>query len=227
MQPKLDIAASLKQPFAEGLRGWLAGALGAGFLIELISGSLPLGGLIGFILSFLVWLVLYRVASETLLITADGETVASASRFQASDGLAARHVGLWVIATLALAIPAIYFGTGGAILGSIAIAAVLPAATIVLTLSRSLVEALLPSQWVRLLLRIGYGDYGRLCGVLLAAALTLPGACRDTGLAWHRRADPEPVDAGLLERRGAGMVSSRRSGRSPASIRTRARRKQG
>ena len=170
-EPKLDIAPSLRRPFAEGVRGWVVGALAAGLLIELVSGVFPLGGLIGFILAFLVWLVVYRVASEILLIAADGETTAGASRFQASDGLAARHVGLWVIATLALAVPAIYFGTGGAILGSIAIAAVLPAATIVLTLSRSLVEALLPSQWFRLIVRIGYADYGRLCGVLLAAAL--------------------------------------------------------
>lgn len=144
----------------------------AAVFLELIRNSpIPFSGLIATIAQIILWLMIYRVASEVLLESAEGGTGApNRHAFQSADGLAIRHVGLWLVATLTLAAIAIYTGSVGMLLGSIAIAAILPAATIVLTLSRSLVEALVPTQWFRLASRIGWPDYQRLFGVLLAAS---------------------------------------------------------
>ena len=246
-------------------------AAGAGILVEMLA-SLPipsLGGLVlgifVFVLRLLIWITVYRVASEILLASAEGDTGAlreplnnsARSAFQSekpqivwgepsdsshsygrgsqrarcgfsgetrtgrvfagppprldsliwnnqttlaqaetehpakapsrprrvvqrfpnfrtvesADGLAIRHIGLWLVATFTLVMLSIYFGAAGVIVGSVLIASVLPAATIILTLSKSLFGALVPTQWLRLAARIGRGDYLRLYAALLGAAL--------------------------------------------------------
>lgn len=170
--PSLAVDSALRFPFSEHGRAWVVGVLVAAVFLELIRNSLiPFSGLIVSIGQIVLWLMIYRVASEVLLVSAEGRTGApNLHAFQSADGLAIRHVGLWLVATLALAAIAIYTGPVGLVVGSIAIAAILPAATIVLTLSRSLLEALVPGQWFRLAVRIGWSDYARLFGMLLAAS---------------------------------------------------------
>jgi len=262
----LDIRDAVRFPLRHDVRPWVLAAAGAGLLIELV-GALPILfiGVLTLIARILIWITVYRVASEILLASAEGDTGArreplnnsARSAFQSekpqivwgepsdsshsygrgsqrarcgfsgetrtgrvfagppprldsliwnnqttlaqaetehpanapsrprrvvqrfpnfrtvesADGLAIRHIGLWLVATIALAALSIYFGVAGVLIGSVAIAAVLPAATIILTLTRSLFEALVPTQWLRLAARIGRGDYLKLYAALLGAAL--------------------------------------------------------
>jgi hypothetical protein len=183
-ESKLSLAPSLRAPLASSHRGWplLAGL--AGFLIESLTRALPgtIGGLLGLLASILLWLLIYRVASELLLSEAAGpDRRGGQAVFDAPDGLAARHIGLWLLATLTLAALTVHWGTLGLVLGGGMLIAVLPAATIVLTLSRSLIEALVPGHWLQLLTRIGGGDYLRLCGLLLLAVAIYLGLVQGLG----------------------------------------------
>jgi len=169
----LDIRDAVRFPTRHDVRPWLLAATGAGVLIELLAGlPIPFSGILALIVRILVWITVYRVASEILLASAEGNTVAPGLRsVDSADGLAMRHIGLWLVATLSLVVLSIYFGAAGVVIASFAIAAVLPAATIILTLTGRLFEALVPTQWLRLAARIGRGDYLRLCAALLGAAL--------------------------------------------------------
>jgi len=262
----LDIREAVRFPLRHDVRPWVLAAAGAGIFIELVNAlPIPLIGLLALIFRLLIWITVYRVASEILLASAEGDTGAlreplnnsARSAFQSekpqivggepsdsshsygqgsqrarcgfsgetrtgrvfagpplrldsliwnnqttlaqaetehpakapsrprrvvqrfpnfrtmesADGLAIRHIGLWLIATFLLVLLSIYFGTAGVVIGSFAIAAVLPAATIILTVSKSLFDALVPTQWLRLASRIGRGDYLRLYAALLGAAL--------------------------------------------------------
>jgi hypothetical protein len=171
-EPRLDVAAALRYPFAADRWPWVAAALVAGAVIEIVASlPVPFVGLLALILRVIVWMTLYRVASEVLLAAADGRDAPGAGAYTTSDGLAARHIGLWLIGTIAVAAATVQFGVFGALLGALVLAAVLPAATIVLTLSTSLIEALVPTQWVRLVRRLGRDDYVLLFGTLLGAAV--------------------------------------------------------
>src|SRR6056297_323857 len=177
-EPALKLFDAVRFPLRHDLRPWLLAAAGAGILIEVL-GALPIPSIAGlifgifvFALRILVWITVYRVASEILLASAEGDTGAPSFRtVESVDGLAIRHIGLWLIATFVLVLLSIYFGVAGVLIGSVAIAAVLPAATIILTLSKSLFGALVPTQWLRLASRIGRSDYLRLYAALLGAAL--------------------------------------------------------
>ncbi|MGK7296515.1 MAG: hypothetical protein ACNS61_11935 [Candidatus Wenzhouxiangella sp. M2_3B_020] len=173
----LGLGDAIRFPLRADVRNWLFAVIGAGALIELlVLLPIPFTGLVAFVLRILLWVMVYRVASEILLGSAEGDTGAPGTRsVESADGLAVRHIGLWLIATLLLAVLVIHTGPIGVVAGSAAIALVLPAATVILTLSRSLVEALIPTQWLRLAARIGYRDYARLFAVLMAAALVYLG----------------------------------------------------
>jgi len=172
----LVIGDAVRFPLRRDVRPWVLAAAGAGILVELLDAlPIPFIGILAFIARILIWITVYRVASEILLASAESDT--GALRFpnfrsvESADGLAIRHIGLWLVATFALAALSIYFGIAGVLLGSIAVAAVLPAATVILTLSKRLFEALMPTQWLRLAARIGQRDYLKLYAALLGAAL--------------------------------------------------------
>ena len=169
----LDIRDAVRFPLRHDVRPWVLAAAGVGVLIELVGAlPIPLIGILTLIVRIVVWITVYRVASEILLASAEGDTGAPSFRtMESADGLAIRHIGLWLVATVALVLLSLYFGVAGVLLGSIAIAAVLPAATIILTLGKSLFGALLPTQWLRLAARIGHRDYLKLYAALLGAAL--------------------------------------------------------
>lgn len=152
----------------EGIR-WVAGFWFAIVFIEALDHApIPLGGLAAFLLQFVTWFVLYRVASEVLLDAAADTAGLTRSTFEGADGLALRHVGLWLLGTLVVVALILRFGTVGALLGAAALALILPAATILLTLGRQLLMALWPPAWLRLAHRLGPRDYALLCGVLVA-----------------------------------------------------------
>jgi hypothetical protein len=158
-----DALAYLGSP--EGIR-WIAGFWAAMVFIEALDRApIPLGGLAAFVLRFVLWFMLYRIASETLLQAAD-DTPGLPRRTEGGDGLAWRHVALWLIGSLLLAALTIYHGPVGTALGAVALLLILPAATILLTLGRQLLMALWPPSWLRLIARIGHRDYGLLCAVL-------------------------------------------------------------
>lgn len=165
--PRLRIADAfdyLGSP--EGIR-WVAGFWFAIVFIEALSRApIPLGGLAAFVLRFVAWFMLYRIASETLLEAA-GDTPGLARRTEGGDGLAWRHVALWLIGTLALVAITVWVGPVGTALGALGLLLILPAATILLTLGRRLLSALWPPSWLRLAARLGQRDYGLLCGSLL------------------------------------------------------------
>ncbi len=151
----------------DGIR-WVAGFWFAIVFIEALDHApIPLGGIAAFLLQFVTWFVLYRVASEVLLDASAETPGLTRSTFEGADSLALKHVGLWLLGTLLVAVLMHRFGTGGALLGAAALTLLLPAATILLTLGRRLLMALWPPAWLRLIDRIGARDYALLCGVLV------------------------------------------------------------
>lgn len=158
-----DALAYLRSP--EGIR-WVAGFWAAMVFVEALDRApIPLSGLAAFVLRFVLWFMLYRIASEVLLEAAD-DTPGLMRRTEGGDGLAWRHVVLWLLCTLLLAAMTIYLGPFGTVLGATVLLLVLPAATILLTLGRQLLLSLWPPSWLRLIARIGHRDYGLLCAVL-------------------------------------------------------------
>lgn len=152
----------------EGIR-WVAAFWAASVFVNALNQlAIPLTGLIAFLLNIALWLMLYRVASEVLLAAADTAGKFPDHSFEGADGLALKHIGLWFLATLALAGATVWFGRAGTLLGAAILILVLPAATILLTIGRRLLMALWPPLWLRLATRIGSRDYGLLCGVLVA-----------------------------------------------------------
>src|SRR6056297_3975823 len=102
----LKLFDAVRFPLRHDVRPWVLAAAGAGVLIEMLA-ALPLPSIAGlifgiFLLAFriLVWITVYRVASEILLASAEGDTGAPSFRtMESADGLAIRHIGLWLVAT--------------------------------------------------------------------------------------------------------------------------------
>lgn len=160
-----DLFAFLGSP--EGIR-WVAGFwFGIVFIQALDRAPIPLGGIAAFLLQLILWFVLYRVASEALLDAAADVPGINRNTLDGGDGLALKHVALWLAGTLLVVALSLQFGVIGIVLGVIAIVLVLPAATILLTLGRNLLDALWPPSWLRLAHRIGSRDYALLCGTLV------------------------------------------------------------
>ncbi|MEM7053953.1 MAG: hypothetical protein AAF446_05325 [Pseudomonadota bacterium] len=169
-----NISEALRVPFKGQAGQWLAAIAVAGVILELLRGALP-GLLQLFIvlpLTLALWVMLFRIASELLINTAHGDASAPAFRqVSSSDGLALRHIGLWLLALLALAAG---FQLGGTTIGVIMIALLtlaLPAATLLLAFRNSLIDALNPAAALRLVEVLGKRAYLRLSGLLFALAL--------------------------------------------------------
>ncbi len=175
---------SIGFPLSRHGRPWLAAVAGAGAVVELLGNlPIPFSWLLALILRVALWIAVYRIASEILLSAAEGDSGAPGTgHTESADGLAFRQIGLWLIATAVVVLGAAHAGAPGAVGVSIAIATVLPAATIILTLSRSLSEALIPTQWARLAARMGWREYARLFGLLVLASFVYIGI--ETGLRW-------------------------------------------
>lgn len=166
----LTVLPSVRALLQPELRVWFGLAFLAGAFLGLIRQlPLPLTGLLAFVLGILAWMMLYRIASEALLLQARDGAETGGSLTLASDGLAARHIALWLLATLLLTAFTAYFGTAGLVIGCLVLSGWLPAPTVLVTLSNRLTEALWPPRWARLIRRLGLGDYLRLSGTLLAA----------------------------------------------------------
>ena len=172
-QPSQRIRESIAFPLSRHGQPWLAAVTAAGAIIELLGNlPIPFAFLLALILRVLLWVLVYRIASEILLSAAEGDSGAPGTRStESADGLAVRHIGLWLLATAVVVAAAAQAGAVGAALASVAVAVVLPAATILLTLSRSLVDALIPTQWARLAGRVGWRDYGDLFSLLVLASI--------------------------------------------------------
>src|SRR6056297_4142239 len=79
-EPALKLFDAVRFPLRHDVRPWVLAAAGAGVLIEMLA-ALPLPSIAGlifgiFLLAFriLVWITVYRVASEILLASAEGDT---------------------------------------------------------------------------------------------------------------------------------------------------------
>lgn len=147
----------------------------AGFALEalrsVLTGSIGLIVILPFTL--LIWVMLFRNASEILLTASEGGTFRFGHRFTTSpDGLALRHIGLWLLYALLFALCWGYFGVLGAALSAVTLAALVPAATLLLTLRNSLLDSFDPVAAKRIIETLGFADYGRLCGLLVGLTLT-------------------------------------------------------
>lgn len=129
-------------------------------------------GILSFALTVMVWLALYRYASEILVATARGAAdPPEMVSMDAADRLAFRHVLLWILATLVVVALAVT-GSGPfwLVTGCVVVAAVLPAATVVLTLTGSLLEGVNPARWWALVRGTGH-DYEVAAGWLVLLGL--------------------------------------------------------
>ncbi len=120
----------------------------------------PLGGVLILLSMIGLWAVLFFLASRLLLLRAAGVRLTrQADRVETPSGVATRQVLLWVLASVLLAL--VYGGTGlaGGILACLALALILPAATLVLTSGQSLADALYPPEWQKFVRELGMSDY--------------------------------------------------------------------
>lgn len=131
----------------------------------------PFNGLFAGLASLLLWLLVFRIASEALLAAAEGHQKMPDRRLiEAPDHLAMKHVGIWLLATLVLALAGSRSGLEFVLVLGVCVA-VLPAASILLTLGQSMLDALYPPHWWRLASRIGAHDFGRVVGLLTGLGL--------------------------------------------------------
>lgn len=137
-----------------------------------ISGS-PAGMvalLLGLLLDLVLWLLAMKVAVEALRHGAEDRDDGDAGGF-VEDGLALRHLVLWLALGLAGLLLA-WSGGAGFALYLIAVIALLPALLSLLTMEGSLWRAFDPRAWVEMLQRAGvaYLPCAALLGALLLAA---------------------------------------------------------
>lgn len=131
-------------------------------VVSLMAGLLPrpLGGVLILLSMLGLWALLFFLASRLLLLRAAGvPLVRQADQVETPPGVATRHVLLWLMASALLAL--VYGGAGlaGGILACLALALILPAATLVLTSGRSLSDALYPPEWLQFVRQLGWTDY--------------------------------------------------------------------
>ncbi|MDT8409239.1 MAG: hypothetical protein RQ741_06545 [Wenzhouxiangellaceae bacterium] len=138
----------MRYPFRTVHRRWLPAFAAAGLLSAFLQAILPglLGMVIALALSLVVWIVLFRLASEIPLSASEGAASAPAFRdMDSADGLAIKHIALWLFFTMLLGALAANLGYAAVAAGSLAALIVLPAATVILTLSNSMTDALAPA----------------------------------------------------------------------------------
>lgn len=171
--PSTSIPSALRFPLEPGVREWLMAFAVAATVIQWVRTALPqpLSGGFAFLASLMLWLVVFRVASEALLAASEGHRKMPDSRFiEAPDNLAFKHILIWLLATLLLATAGARSGFEFVLMLAICIT-ILPAASILLTLGRSMLDALYPPHWWRLASRMGAPDFGRIVGLLTGLGL--------------------------------------------------------
>ena len=164
-------------PARQPALGFVLGIVGAIAVLDLLGLIMPAflalaWGLVAFILTVLIWLALYRYASEILVATSRGaDEPPEMVSMDAADRLAFRHVLLWILATLVVfALGTTDTGPFWLVTGCLVVALVLPAATVVLTLTGSLSEAVNPLRWWALVRGTGH-DYEVAAGWLVLLGL--------------------------------------------------------
>ncbi|MEM1080645.1 MAG: hypothetical protein AAGH65_03605 [Pseudomonadota bacterium] len=172
----LRLTSALAFPFSRPTRDGLLLIAMAACLLELIRAAVsampsPVQFVILAPITLVLWIMLFRLASEVLMTAAMGGSFRYGFRnLSAPDGLALRHIGLWLLASLGFAISPVILGVFGSVLTVLLLVLVMPTMTLQLTLRNDLFDALNPIAGSRLVRALGATDYGRLCGLLAALA---------------------------------------------------------
>ena len=142
-------------------------------VLELIRLALPIlpEVIVVIIVTGIVWVMLFRIASELMLSTAQGDPYTPTIRqSEAPDRMAVRHIALWFLAALPVAAAIAAGGRYAGLAMGMILALLLPAATLILTLRNSILDAFNPVAAVRLIRILGLRDYSRLSLLLLGLA---------------------------------------------------------
>ena len=180
----------LARALGQGRLGWVLGLASlalASYALKAMLGfaigpSLQVAGspaaavalLLGLLLDGVAWLLGLKVAVEALMRGLAGPADAAGREEVVADGLALRHLVLWVGTALAGWLLWRLAGTRAALLAAFAFAAALPAVLSLLTLEDSLLRAFDPRAWLEMLRRAGAAYLAcamRVSGVLLGGAL--------------------------------------------------------
>jgi tetratricopeptide (TPR) repeat protein len=151
---------------------------------EFVVGYLPLG-FIGFLLSLVIWVALYKYAFQCLRDSANGLLEPPEIALNVSDELGRKQI-LLQLAFILVALVLFYIGGAGArLIGLLVLGFFYPAATMTLAMDENLPNALNPGQWIAILMRFGrpYLAAATLCFVVFLSqgyaqtfvALILPG----------------------------------------------------
>lgn len=115
-----------------------------------------------------LWVLLFYMASRLLIQEMTGaRRQQERNAVNVPDGLALRHVVLWIGLSLILAMMDAALGLSGLLAAGLVLALVLPGATLVLVSGNSLVDALYPPEWLRFFRELGPRDYIALSGWLV------------------------------------------------------------
>ena len=172
---KTSISGALSFPLKSSARDWLIAVFAAGVALELLRIVLPilLEVIVVLVVTCMIWVMLFRIASELLLSTAQGDPYTPTIRqTEAPDRMAIRHIALWFLAALLVAAAIAAGGRYAGLVMTIALTLLLPVATLILTLRNSVLDAFNPIAAGRLIRILGLRDYSWLSALLLGLALT-------------------------------------------------------
>lgn len=191
---RLVLIDSARVPLLEPQRRWLLILPAAALALDLAGDRLPYSLLAGLTVAFVIgsWVVTLRMAARCLLASASGaRTRAERSEADVPPGLVGRLIVLWLLA-MAPASAVLTGASAGLLLAVLALLVLvaLTPATLVLSRTVSLVEALDPLNWRELLSVIGWRPCLKLASVLFALAagyLVLAGGPLPEMLAWSSK----------------------------------------
>lgn len=168
------LAESARVPIKRGQRVWLLVLPGVVLLLDLFGALLPAAPRTAMTVMFVIatWVVTLRLAARCLLAAAAGaRTLAEREEQDIPPGLVSRLVVLWLLAMVPAS--AVLTGASGgwlaALLAVLVLAGLVPA-TLMLSRSPSLIDALDPLHWRELVAELGWRPGVGLVGVLFALA---------------------------------------------------------
>ncbi|MBS0462069.1 MAG: hypothetical protein JSS41_06310 [Proteobacteria bacterium] len=126
---------------------------------------------LGWILALLATIAMYRYAFACLRSTADGFLQAPEVALGEDRSLGGKFIWLMVILVVVTAIGAAALGQTAGMVLAVFFAVCLPGATMTLALEESLVEALNPMKWLRIIAAIGW-SYLAMIGVCVAISMS-------------------------------------------------------
>lgn len=196
-KPPAGLLERLPSLLTYPLRGSMPWMMAALSLLRMLN-HLP--SLLGLLFEVVFLVMAFKLAVEALTNTAHGrDEPLGASDLAATDGEAVRQLVLQILVIAALLVSVYFFGLPALVIGLAAIALLMPASVILLSMNGSLFNALNPVAWLTLIGRLGAGYFA---AVAVVIALMVVSTIAEVALR-----DAFPADIGSLPATFVGLYS--------------------